>query len=325
MSRTQISVARAALAAMTMAWMVQTADARTDAKRGLSIPLVETSDGFMMTEMRINGSGSVNVLVDTAANFALVGSRELRDAGVDIETDQRVSVAGLLDAQIYPRIDVPRLDISNATLFETPTAVADRALFPRKLNILPASAFSARYLDFDFPNRTLMVYDERKRRGRSKIGFKVKLRPLRGLWLTRVEVNGRRGWALIDTGANATLINREFAEKAHARLSEPENVVLEDANHERAIGRRAYVHRIEVGDSFMDRVQISVADPSIFEHLGLDEKPAMVLGLDYLKHFRLQIDQRNNVAVLIPSEGVVAESERRIRRNSFVRFGRFSF
>jgi hypothetical protein len=59
-----------------------------------------------------------------------------------------------------------------------------------------------------------------------------------------------------------------------------------------------------LGDYRVARVDVLVSDPPLFEYLGMHEEPAMVLGLDLLSSFRMQIDRRRQRIILsLPDDG----------------------
>ena len=44
---------------------------------------------------------------------------------------------------------------------------------------------------------------------------------------------------------------------------------------------------------------IPVLETEMFAELGLGDEPVMVLGMDLLEHFRVQIDQRRQKLILV--------------------------
>lgn len=45
-----------------------------------------------------------------------------------------------------------------------------------------------------------------------------------------------------------------------------------------------------------------VADPALFDDLGLQQEPLMLLGIDYLSKFRVQIDRKRNSLLLTAAD-----------------------
>ena len=60
--------------------------------------------------------------------------------------------------------------------------------------------------------------------------------------------------------------------------------------------------QLKLGKHEMRDFLILSADPPLFEYLGLEEEPAMVLGLDTLRNFRLQIDRERGYVHLSRAE-----------------------
>lgn len=64
----------------------------------------------------------------------------------------------------------------------------------------------------------------------------------------------------------------------------------------------AAVKRFSVARFSVRRINMIVADPAMFDDLGLRDEPAMLLGLDLLSLFRVQIDQRRGYIFLTASD-----------------------
>jgi predicted aspartyl protease len=125
-----------------------------------------------------------------------------------------------------------------------------------------------------------------------------------GLIFVDVRINGRKGRALVDTGSSVTFINRRFAEQSHTRTNQEKTKILQGATGGDQSLRIASVRMLAIGDYRMSGVDILVSDPPLFKYLGLEQEPAMVLGMDLLSSFRLQIDRRRQRVVLsMPDSG----------------------
>ncbi|MEO0982877.1 MAG: aspartyl protease family protein [Pseudomonadota bacterium] len=258
----------------------------------MSIPLRVTENGHMVTTVSINGAEPVEAIIDTAANIAMVDEGSLTAAGLaPPENPEPVTVIGVWGASPYPKVRLQNVVLSVLALGDMDAALNDLSFFRRTTNVVPATAFGHRTLDFDFPSRRLRAHDGAPRRRLRQEASAVPIEPLQGMWLAPVEINGRRGLALIDTGSNATFINRAFATHAGARQSGPEKVMIAGSTEPTDRARLAKVRRLQLGRYHVRGVEIAIADTPLFDHLGIGDQPVMVLGIDFLQHFRVQIDR----------------------------------
>jgi predicted aspartyl protease len=119
-----------------------------------------------------------------------------------------------------------------------------------------------------------------------------------GLIFVGVRINGEKGRALIDTGSNLSYVNSAFARLAGMGRNEQRTKVLLGATGDSApvwIGR---AREIKLGGFSVDRFNVLVSDPVLLDEIGLRDEPVMVIGLDVLTQFRVQIDRKRQRFVL---------------------------
>mgnify|MGYP001346899076 CR=1 FL=1 len=112
-----------------------------------------------------------------------------------------------------------------------------------------------------------------------------------------------KGQALIDTGSSITYMNSRFAEASNTRTNERKTEELLGITGEDFDVRMARVSRLEVGKLNLARLDLLVSDPLLFEYLGLSDEPVMVLGMDFITNFRMQIDRKNGRVYFRSREG----------------------
>lgn len=126
--------------------------------------------------------------------------------------------------------------------------------------------------------------------------------PIR-LMTTRLTVGDVSAAAVIDTGAEVSLINMRLARAAGARP-----VALRSAETGRSVqsptGRLApaepmAVSRVRFDALALDRLGVLAGDFHIFDHLGLADTPAILIGVDVLGVFdRVSIDLNRGEIVM---------------------------
>ena len=180
---------------------------------------------------------------------------------------------------------------------------------PGATNVLPANAFEGDVIDFDFENQRVMVYNGRPDRSAYLVPSIQRYEEVDGLLFIDVRINGKKGRALIDTGSSVTYINSRFATDSGTTANEEKTQMLLGATGGDQSLRVASARMMNIGDYRIAKVDILVTDPPLFEFLGLGEEPAMVLGLDLLSTFRVQIDRRRGRLLLsLPDSGMNTRS-----------------
>jgi predicted aspartyl protease len=117
---------------------------------------------------------------------------------------------------------------------------------------------------------------------------------INGLPFIDVEVNGRKGKALVDTGASNTFINSAFAKKAARSAKDYSQIEVISSTGIVTPLRVLSSRRFTVGDFKVTRFDVIVLDPAFLASCGLQDEPVMVMGLDILRQFRMQLDRESH-------------------------------
>lgn len=283
-----------ALAALLAASGLSASAAASD---GLVIPFEFSRSGHIATGIVIDGEIEAVAVIDTGANFPMIGADAAAAAGIIAPEDaSQIAVLGMGGIEDRPLIEVGHLQIAGISFEAMPAALQTRNWFPGPQNVLPVTAFEGRTVDFDFQRRHISLYDGAPRRVYNRRS-KLELRAIDGIYFAKVQLNKRTGWAMIDTGSNITYVNSAFADVAGGRRQE-QDITLTGVTDGEETARTLRVSRLDLGRHGVEDFEVLVADPPIFEHLGFSEEPAMILGLDALVGFRVQIDRERRQLIL---------------------------
>ena len=269
------------------------------------IPFEMNVHDQIVVDLAVNGDARATGVIDTAATFPMIDGRTARLAGVlnPGEDPTMVNVLGLTGSEVYPVVWLDTLMVGNVLKTDMPVALNTEFDVPGARNVLPSSAFEGDVIDFDFKNQRIMVYDGRPDRRAYAMPSTQKIDRVDGLMFTEVRINGKKGRALIDTGSSVTYINSRFADEAGTTTNEDLTKTLQGATGGDQSLRVASARLVTIGEYRVTKVNILVTDPPLFDYLGVGEEPAMVLGLDVLSVFRVQIDRRRDRLVLsLPDE-----------------------
>jgi Aspartyl protease len=264
------------------------------------IPFEMDSQDRLVTELSFENGATATAVIDTAATLPMIGGATARsaDAGVILGNEQFVEVLGLGGPEVFPLIDLPSLGAGSVALERVAVALDSRIAVSGVSNVLPISALVGDVVDFDFDEGRVTAYDRRPEGRMREILCKRPLEVRNGLYFVKVTINGRRGLALIDTGSTITYMNSTFAAHAGTKVNEEETKRLLGITGDDFDMHVARVSRFELDEVDMTGFDMVVSDPALFEYLGMADEPVMILGMDFLSQFRVQIDRKNNLLYL---------------------------
>ncbi|MEL6258143.1 MAG: retropepsin-like aspartic protease [Pseudomonadota bacterium] len=258
-----------------------------------TIRLVETDAGHMVAEVRLEDGRTIQAVIDTGATVALMDHAVLSPETYSVDQAfDTVDIVSLGGVETLPSVVMPNLYVSKTPLNDTLAGLIEGKPYLQADSVLPAQSFKYRTLDFHFPRRLLSLYDTRPRRPARRRLAREKIIDREGLWFIDVRLNGQKGLALVDTGSNASFLNGAFAEAAKLPVSQGHIVEIEGATSVETQGRRVNVRKLSVGGLSVHDFDITIVDPPLFEALGMSAEPILVIGMDFLQHIRMQVDQK---------------------------------
>ena len=276
------------------------APAFANAKDQHTIPFEMDSQDRIITELSFHNGVTASAIIDTAATLPMIGGATARSAGLAVIPGEEtfVEVLGLGGPETFPLIDLPRLGAGSVKLVEVPAALDAKIAVSGVRNVLPMSAMTGDVVDFDFDRLQVTSYNRRPAGRMREILCKRPMVVRNGLYFVTVKINGRRGLALIDTGSTITYMNSTFAAQAGTAVNEAETKRLLGITGEEYDMHVANISRFELDEVTMNGFNMVVSDPALFDHLGMADEPVMILGMDFLSQFRVQIDRKNNLLYL---------------------------
>jgi predicted aspartyl protease len=260
-----------------------------------SHPLTFTAHGHATTPVVINGVGPFEFIVDTAASAATVTSALTSELGLLPESGKaRVQGGGGVESADFYMLN--SLVVAGLETRGQPAAMLDRVQREYSaFGVVGADVLSKGVLALDLPKGQISFGrpgDIGDARGPGWTSIPIKLNDV-DFALLPMEIEGKRVTAVLDTGARRSVVNWAFAKKL--RLSPGSERVVRAEAVEGATAQTTEAHAIEAtlieaGDLEWEQRELTIADLSVFEALGLDNKPAMILGLDLLRELRVVVD-----------------------------------
>jgi predicted aspartyl protease len=242
----------------------------------------------MTVPVRIGGSGPFHFLIDTGAQTTIVGSAlAARLALAPAGKASVISVAGrtMVDTVTLDGLTVGsrRFDGIVAPALSEANIGAD--------GIVGTDALQNQRLLIDFRRNLVIVSDAAADPGEDE-GFDIVVRARRRsgqLVITKARIDGVRVDVVIDTGADTSIGNRALQARLARSAHRPTTLV--SVTGQRIAAELGVAGEISLGSLQIRNVSIAFADALPFAYLGLDKRPAILLGMEVLRAFkRIGID-----------------------------------
>jgi predicted aspartyl protease len=258
-------------------------------------PLNFTAHGHATTPVVINGMGPFAFIVDTAASAATVTSALTSELGLVPEPGKaRVQGGGGVESADFYMLN--SLVVAGVESRARPAAMLDRVQNDYSAyGVIGSDVLSKGVLALDLPNNRMSFGkpgDIGDARGPGWVSVLIKVNEL-DFAIVPMEVEGKKVAAVLDTGARRSVINWAWAKGLRLSPSSSRVAVADDVEGATAHSTKAHsvqAASIKAGDLEWQARELTIADLSVFEALGLEHKPAMILGLDLLKELRVVVD-----------------------------------
>ena len=262
----------------------------------------------MTVAVRLSGNGPYRFLVDTGADRTAI-SRELAAklnlAAGDPAALHSVTGVSTVGTAAVPALQVTRksVNIAEAALLESANIGAD--------GILGTDSLKSQRVIFDFAGQTMLVEPSgslEALRDPDAIVIQGKRRGGR-LILTDAAANGHRMTVVVDTGAQISIGNdalrRQLA--AHELIDPAQQIELISVTGEKIVGSYMFIRKIALGGVELKNLAVVFADAHTFKQLKLEDKPALLLGMNAMRAFKkVSIDFANRkFKVVLPESSAL--------------------
>jgi len=164
--------------------------------------------------------------------------------------------------------------------------------------ILGVAGFGDQRIDVDFKKDRVSVVESNGRRPHYSLVTTRVDRNAHGLMIFDMRIGRRiKVKAVLDTGAERTLGNLALQNALNKgkKNREPVSAVVHGATPDIADGDVQEIRECTIGDLTLTNLEVIFADFHVFKLWGLDQEPAMLIGMDMLGVLdRLVIDYRRN-------------------------------
>ncbi|SEJ89875.1 Aspartyl protease [Sphingobium sp. AP50] len=270
---------------------------------------VDDSDQRVTIPISIDGKGPWNFIIDTGSQRTVIA----RDLAQQLALPPRanVTILSMTGRAETHTVALPRLGFGGNRVDDIEAPVLDGANLGAP-GLLGLDSLHAKRVTLNF------------RTGRMEIASSGARRPLRGdpdtivveakrkrgqLILLDSDVNGMRVDIMLDTGTNFSIGNLALRDRLIAKKRAPAmlEASLVSVTGGLLTGQVGRIKSVRMGRVNMIEVPVLFADASPFKELGMEDKPALLLGISALRIFdRVAIDfGRGKVDFLMPDASAI--------------------
>ena len=259
----------------------------------------------MTVPVTVGGTGPFRFLVDTGADRTAISSAMAARLGLD--TSEQASLHTVTGMSTVKTATVSNLKLSQKDLRIVDAPILDAANMGAD-GILGTDSLRSQRVVFDF-DKNLMTIVPSEERVASEDGTIVVSGKLRNgrLIVTNAVADGNVITVVLDTGAEVSIGNEALRRRLSRAgvVASTGAVGLESVTGEILQGEYTFVKRLEVGDVNLANLAVVFADAHTFTRLGLDKRPALLLGMNALRAFKkVSIDFANRkLRVILPETG----------------------
>lgn len=239
----------------------------------------------MTVEVRINGKGPYQFLVDSGADTSVIGLNIARDLQLPIGTP--VTLHGMTASAEVGRVRVNELSLGQST-FRDLELPALREFDLGGQGMIGIDALVQQRLMLDFEKRIIKAEDARRPVQYMDGAIVITARRRRGqLILTEVRAAGLPLDAVIDTGSEITIGNLVLRDRLlRGNRNKFVTVAATGVTGVTVELQIARIDELRLGSVTLRNVPIAFADVPPFTVFGLQGEPALLLGTDLLATFR---------------------------------------
>lgn len=261
----------------------------------------------MTVSVHIGGNGPFPFIVDTGAARTVISNTLARQLELDPGKPVRLhSMTGVgdVDTAIIPQLEMSRRRVSgiHATIL--------LEMYIWASGILGVDTLRSQRVEFDFERQKMSIEPSRAvTLRRDADAIVVTARSLFGrLVLVDADVEGEKVVVVLDTGSEVTVGNEALRRKLERKrkLKPTRPIELISVTGGTIMADYTEMDRMRLGNVSISHMPIAFAKVHPFTQLQLEDRPAMLLGMDTLKLFsRVSVDfAKKKVSFQLPDKSM---------------------
>lgn len=249
--------------------------------------------GRMTVPVRIGSSGPYPFTIDTGAERTVI-SRELANL-LALEPGPGIRITAMTGTTAVSTVRIPALSVSSAgrAKIEAPLLEGRHLGAPGLLGI---DSLQGHAVSIDFDAQRMAISSSRRLKLAGEPGdVVVQARSFHGqLVVTDAFFRGTRVRVVLDTGSVISMGNLALRAKVAKGRSAFQPVTVTSVTGQTLTADYTQIGSVQMGGVIFQNLPVAFADAAPFKRLGLDNRPALLLGMDALRQFRrVDIDFAN--------------------------------
>lgn len=251
----------------------------------LAAPTTRDHIGRVLVKVMVNGQGPFPFIVDTGASHSTISPSLAATLGLKSSSTETIELSGITGSAVVSAVTVEKLQAGTWTIENTAMPVLWAPVMADAQGILGAAGLSGESLVIDFQHDRVLIAGAVDPAIVSEATRVHAERLTDGMMTIDARVGGIRLKAVIDTGSERTLCNQPLRDALDRRRNGKVTVRLTSvygATEETATGELVQAPMIAVGSLRVTNVDLVCGDFHIFQRWGMQEKPALIIGMDVL-------------------------------------------
>jgi len=260
----------------------------------------------MTVPVKVSGKGPWQFIVDTGANRTSISSNLAASLG--LEAGGATQIHTVTGIKTVETARIPDLQLSDNNIHDLRAPLLDSVNIGAD-GMLGVDSLQSQQVVFDFTKNTMSIVPAiRKVVTENNGAIVVYGRLLNGrLIVTHADADGNDITVVLDTGSEVCVGNAAMRERMQRRgqLTDAGSVELQSVTGEKLPGQYTFVKKLTFGGVDLNGLAVVFANARTFHDLGLDDRPALLLGMNAMRAFKkVSIDfAHQTFKVIVPENG----------------------
>jgi len=260
----------------------------------------------MTVPVKVSGKGPWQFIVDTGANRTSISSNLAASLG--LEAGGATQIHTVTGIKTVETARIPDLQLSDNNIHDLRAPLLDSVNIGAD-GMLGVDSLQSQQVVFDFTKNTMSIVPAiRKVVTENNGAIVVYGRLLNGrLIVTHADADGNDITVVLDTGSEVCVGNDAMRERMQKRgqLTDAGYVELQSVTGEKLPGQYTFVKKLTFGGVDLNGLAVVFANARTFHDLGLDDRPALLLGMNAMRAFKkVSIDfAHQTFKVIAPENG----------------------
>lgn len=255
---------------------------------GNSVPLERTPSGHLLVPVTIGEAGPFPFILDTGASHTAIAAPVAESLGFHSQWTETGDVQALTTRFLAERFALNDFVVARQSPVDLMSVIipVDADSPVPVAGLVGADAIAAARYTMDFTHATLTLDTPPVQRADGSIN------PI-GLLVGDASMlrANRPVRVMLDSGSSRTIVNRALQHRladqhmrVHTMVGGVDGRLQEEAD-------LVQIRRFRLGGLCISGLQALQSDLDIFRHMGWDDEPAMVVGMDLLQFARVSVDR----------------------------------